>query len=121
MSLPEAGAPPVLLHNPRCSKSRAARALLEERGVAFEERRYLDEPLSRDELAQLHERLGRAPREWVRKGESAFGEAGLSADSDDGAILDAMAKHPILVERPILVTAARAVVGRPPEDVLGLL
>ncbi|MGH0031419.1 MAG: arsenate reductase (glutaredoxin) [Myxococcota bacterium] len=111
----------VLLHNPRCSKSRAAHALLTERGVDFEERRYLEDPLTRQELDLLRERLGRAPAEWVRKGESAFAEAGLGADAGDDAILDAMAKHPILIERPIAVAADRAVVGRPPEDVLELL
>ncbi len=111
----------VLLHHPRCSKSRAAHALLSERGVAFTERRYLEEPLSRTELASLRERLGRPAAEWVRKGEAAFAESGLGASSSDAAILDAMAKHPILIERPILVRGARAVVGRPPERLLELL
>jgi arsenate reductase len=111
----------LLLHNPRCSKSRAAHALLAERGVAFSERRYLDEPLSRAELAALRERLGRPAAEWVRSGEAAYAEAGLDATSGDAAILDAMAAHPILIERPILVRGARAVVGRPPENVLALI
>jgi arsenate reductase len=111
----------VLLHNPRCSKSRAVHALLTERGVAFTERRYLEDPLSRTELASLRERLGRAPSEWVRSGEAAFTAAGLGASSSEAEILDAMAVHPILIERPILVRGARAVVGRPPETVLQLL
>jgi len=111
----------VLLHNPRCSKSRAAHALLTERGVAFAERRYLEDPLSRAELAFLRERLGRPPSEWVRSGEAAFAAAGLGERSDAAALLDAMAAHPILIERPILVRGARAVVGRPPERVLELL
>lgn len=111
----------LLLHNPRCSKSRAARELLEERGVAFVERRYLEDPLSRDELDDLRQRLGRAATEWVRKGESAWADAGLGADASEEAVLDAMAAAPILVERPIVVRGPRAVVGRPPEDVLDLL
>jgi arsenate reductase len=111
----------MLLHNPRCSKSRAARALLEERGVAFAERRYLEEPLSRAELGELRKKLGRPAREWARTGEAAWSEAGLGPASNDDAILDAMARHPILVERPILVGAERAVVGRPPEAVLALV
>ena len=111
----------VLLHNPRCSKSRAAHALLVERGVAFGERRYLEDPLSRAELGELRKRLGRPASEWVRRGEGAYAEAGLAADSGEAAILDAMASHPILIERPILVRGARAVVGRPPEDILRLL
>ena len=111
----------VLLHNPRCSKSRAAKALLEQRGVRFAERLYLDDPLTRAELASLRERLGRPAAEWVRKGEAAFATAGLDAGSGEAEILAAMAAHPILLERPILVRGPRAVVGRPPERVLELL
>lgn len=111
----------VLLHNPRCSKSRAAKALLEERGVAFRERRYLEDPLSRRELEDLARKLGRSPHEWVRRGEPEYREAGLSKDSSDEQVLDAMARHPILIERPILIAGERAVVGRPPERVLELV
>jgi arsenate reductase len=111
----------VLLHNPRCSKSRAAKALLEERGVPFEVRLYLEAPLTRAELAALARRLGRPAREWVRRGEAAFAAAGLRPDSDEDAVLDAIAAHPELLERPILVHGERAVVGRPPERVLDLL
>ena len=78
MSLPESGGTLVLLHNPRCSKSRQTKSLLEERGVAFEERLYLEDPLSRAELDELGKRLGRPAREWTRTKESAFGEAGRS-------------------------------------------
>jgi arsenate reductase (glutaredoxin) len=113
--------PLVLLHNPSCSKSRAAQALLAERGVAFAVRRYLEDPLSRAELAALRERLARPAAEWVRRGEAAYAAAGLDASSGDAEILDAMAAHPILIERPILVRGARAVVGRPPETILTLL
>lgn len=111
----------TLLHNPRCSKSRAAKALLEERGVAFVERRYLDAPLSRTELATLHERLRRSPREWLRRGEASYAASGLDESASDDAILDAMAAHPELIERPILIAGDRAVVGRPPETLLELL
>ena len=121
MSLPESGGTLVLLHNPRCSKSRQTKSLLEERGVAFEERLYLEDPLSRAELDELGKRLGRPAREWTRTKESAFGEAGLDGGSDETAVLDAMTQHPILMERPILVRHDRAIVGRPPEDVLALL
>lgn len=111
----------VLLHNPACSKSRAARALLEQRGVACRERRYLDEPLSRAELEDLRDRLGRPASEWVRRKEAAFARAGLSEASGEDALLDAMAANPVLIERPILIRGKRAVVGRPPEAVLALL
>jgi arsenate reductase len=121
MALPDQPDRPLLLHNPRCSKSRAARALLEERGIAFDERRYLEEPLSREELTELRQRLDRPVAEWIRCGEEAFAEAGLEACLDEKALLDAIATHPILLERPILVRGARARVGRPPERILEIL
>ena len=111
----------LLLHNPRCSKSRAAHALLEERGVVFRERRYLEDPLDRAELTELAALLGRPTREWVRSGEAAHAEAGLDEASSDASLLDAVAKHPVLLERPILVRGARARVGRPTDALLELL
>lgn len=121
MPLPTSDDTLVLLHNPRCSKSRAALALLEERGVACEARLYLEDPLTRSELGNLAQRLGRPAGEWVRAGEGAFAEAGLGPQSEEGALLDAMAAHPILIERPILIRGERAVVGRPSENLLELL
>lgn len=121
MALPDDTERVLLLHNPRCSKSRAARALLEERGVDFDERRYLDEPLSREELVELGRRLGLPPRDWVRSGEAAWQEAGLGADAGDDAILDAIVRHPILLQRPIALRGTRAAIGRPPEGILALL
>jgi len=111
----------TIYHNPRCSKSRAALALLEERGVPLKIVEYLKTPPSRAELAALQKKLGTSPREWVRKNEDEFRAAGLSAQSTDAQLLDAMAAHPILIERPIVVRGQRAVVGRPPERVLDLL
>ena len=119
--LPDSDSSLVLLHNPRCSKSRAARALLVERGVAFAERRYLDDPLTLVELYELAARLGRPPREWSRRGEEAWSAANLADDASDDAILRAMVAHPILIERPILVRGRRAAVGRPLERILELL
>jgi len=121
MPLPESDDQLLLLHNPRCSKSRATLALLEEKGVAFEVRLYLEDPLSREELASVGKRLGRPASAFARKKEGAYAEAGCGPDSSEDEILDAMAGAPILMERPILVRGSRAAVGRPPEDVLELL
>lgn len=110
----------VLLHNPRCSKSRATKALLEERGVAFTERLYLEEPLSAAELRELGAKLGRPAREWVRSGQDEYRAAGLDANASDEAHFAAMEAHPILMERPIVVHGDAARVGRPPHDVLEL-
>jgi arsenate reductase len=112
---------PVVWHNPRCSKSRGALALLAEHGVEADVVRYLDEAPTRADLEDVLRKLGTDdPRAIVRTGESVYRELGL-AGADRDALLDAMAAHPILVERPIVVLGDRAVVGRPPEKVLDLL
>lgn len=121
MALPRADDRVLFLHNPRCSKSRAALALLEQRDTPLDVRRYLEQPLSVAELADLAKRLGRPALEWVRRGEDEFRAAGLSAASKEKDVLAALAAHPILLERPIAIRGARAVVGRPPERVLDLL
>ncbi len=121
MSLPDNDDELVLLHNPRCSKSRATMALLEEQGIAFTPRLYLEEPLSREELADLGERLDQEPSEWIRRGQAEYGAAGLDGESDAETLLTAMAENPVLIERPIVVRGRRAVVGRPPANVLELL
>lgn len=108
-------------HNPRCSKSRGARALLEERGVDFREVRYLDQAPTREDLERVLTLLGTAdPRELIRASEPLYRELGL-ADADRDALLDAMAAHPRLIERPVVIRGDRAVIGRPPERVLDLL
>jgi arsenate reductase len=111
----------TLYHNPGCSKSRTAKALLEERGAAFETVEYLKAPLSREDLEALGRKLGAPPSDWIRSKEAAYAEAGLSSASSEAEVLDAVAAHPILLERPILADSERAVVGRPPERVLELL
>lgn len=120
MTLPTDDSQVLLLHNPRCSKSRATHALLTERGVSFRERLYLDEPLDEAELRDLSERLGRPIAGFVRPREAAWEEAGVLPTADDDALFAAVAAHPILMERPIVVRGGAARVGRPPEDVLAL-
>ena len=112
----------TLLHNPRCSKSRAALDLLQSRGIEAEVVRYLDTPLDADALHTLLRRLDIAPRALLRTGEDAYRDLGLAdAALDDDAIVSAMVRHPELIERPILVHGERAVIGRPTERLLALL
>lgn len=111
----------LFLHNPRCSKSRAALALVRDAGVDLPVREYLREPLSVDELRAIVKALGVRPIEIVRRGEPQFAALGLSDDTPDDEVLRAMAEHPILIERPIVVHGGRAVVGRPPERVREIL
>ena len=121
MSLPVNEIEILLLHNPSCSKSRAAKDWLEENRTNFTERLYLEDPLTETELNDLAVRLDRPVGEWTRKGESSFGESGLSGDSSDADVIGAMAKHPSLMERPILIRGDRAAVGRPLENFEELL
>ncbi len=111
----------VVYHNPRCSKSRAAVELLRAKGVGLEIVEYLKDPPSRQTLEHVIDCLGVKPHAVLRTGESAYAESGLSPASGKDAILDALIKHPILLERPIAIRADRAVIGRPPENVLALL
>ncbi len=112
----------VLYHNPRCSKSRAALALLEEQGVDFEVVRYLESPPDEAGLRELLSMLGMTPLELMRRSEPVFGELGLgNGKVADGERIQAMVANPILIERPIFIAGGRALVGRPPERVLELL
>ncbi len=121
MGLPSSEDEILILHNPNCSKSRKTCALLEERGVDFATRLYLDDPLSRGELEDLATRLARRPIDFTRTGQAEFAAAGVTPESSDAQILEAMAAAPILMERPIVIRGARAAIGRPPEGVLALL
>ena len=113
----------TLWHNQRCSKSRGAREILTDAGVAFEERRYLEEPPTAAELDEVLTALGKEPWEIARMGEDVAKELGLKdLPHDRERWIEVMVANPILIERPILVTKdGRAVVGRPPEAVQALL
>ena len=111
----------AIYHNPRCSKSRQALALLQDAGIEPEIVRYLDQPLTAAEVEALIDKLGVAPHALVRAKEAAYEEAGLSDDSTRQQISRAIAAHPILLERPIIVRGDKAVIGRPPERARELL
>ena len=112
---------PQIYFNPSCSKCRSAVSLLEAHDIDAEPVRYLDDPPTPADLERLMDLLGiDDPREMMRTGEPVYAELELG-DRPRGELLEAIAKHPILLERPIFVVGDRAVIARPPERVLELL
>ena len=112
----------TLYHNPRCSKSRNALQLLEERGLTPNVVRYLDTPLSTAQLQALLNKLAISPRQLLRSGEDEYKALGLDDPQlSDTQLIEAMANQPKLIERPILVVGDKAIVGRPPEKILEIL
>ena len=111
----------TIWHNPRCSKSRQTLKLLEERGITPVVRLYLKDPPSTEEISSVIAKLDIPAISLVRTGEAAFRDLGLSKDTPSNDLIDAMAGHPILIERPIVLKGDAAVIGRPPEAVLALL
>lgn len=112
----------TLYHNPRCSKSRGALELLEARGLTPTVVRYLETPLSAAQLRDLLAKLNISARQLLRSGEDEYKALNLAYSGlTDAQLIDAMAAHPKLIERPILVAGDKAVIGRPPEKVLEIL
>lgn len=109
-----------IYHNPRCSKSRATLALLEERGIAVDIVEYLKNPPSATTVYDLLSRLEMDPADILRTGEPAFRESGLTTGSPAEELVELIVKQPIVLERPIVVFGNRARIGRPPEQVLEL-
>lgn len=109
-----------IYHNPRCSKSRATLALLEERDVDIEIVDYLNDPPDPGELKAVLGRLGLPARAIVRSNEAEFRESGLTLDADEAQLLQLISRHPRILQRPIVEVGARARIGRPPEQVLEL-
>jgi len=110
----------TIYHNPKCSNSRGALELIRAAGIAPTIIEYLATPPSRAELADLLRRAGLTPREAIRTKEALYRELNLDA-ADDDALLDAMIVHPVLIERPLVVTPKGVRLCRPPEQVLDLL
>lgn len=112
----------TIYHNPRCSKSRQTLAILEEHGINPEIILYLETPPDAATLKSLLKKLGKKPRDILRKSEDAYKDKGLgdSTLSDDD-LIQAMLDEPKLIERPIIVSGQQAVLGRPPENVLALI
>jgi len=112
----------TIYHNPRCSKSRQTLALIEDNNVQPEVVLYLETPPSAGDISELLNKLGLEARQLLRKGEDAYKENDLKNPAlSDAELIDAMAKFPKLIERPIVVKGNKAILGRPPENVLELI
>ncbi|SJZ89933.1 arsenate reductase [Enhydrobacter aerosaccus] len=112
----------TIWHNPRCSKSRQTLELLHEKGVTPKIREYLKEPPTKAEVEKLIELVGGDPAALVRDGEAEFKALKKKkAELSKAEIVTAIAAHPVLLQRPIVVAGSRAAIGRPPEAVLPLL
>jgi arsenate reductase (glutaredoxin) len=112
----------VLYHNARCSKSRAALELLRAHGAEVHVVEYLHTPPDLDRLLQLHAALGRPARDMLRSDAPEYAELGLDDPAcSDARMLEALAAHPHLLQRPIALLGDRAVIGRPPEAVFDLI
>ncbi len=111
----------IIWHNPRCSKSRQCLALLEARGGDLTVRDYMTDMPSVAELKAVMKQLGySSAHEWLRKNETIYRELGLKAIEDEAAVLKAMSENPKLIERPVVIYQVKAMIGRPPEQVLEL-
>jgi len=110
-----------IYHNPRCSKSRQGLAILEESKQEFTIIKYLDENLNESELSEIISLLQISPIDLVRKNEKIWKEQYKGKDLKDSEIITAMVENPKLIERPIVVNGKKAVIGRPPEDILTVL
>ena len=111
----------IIWHNPRCSKSREALQLLEENGIEARVYKYLDEKPSVLEIKGMLEALGITAKELMRKKEALYKELGLAKIDDEELLIEAMHKHPKLIERPIVIKDSKAVIGRPPKLILDLV
>lgn len=111
-----------IYHNPRCSKSRQTLQLLTEKQIKPDIVEYLTDTPSHTELKNLIKLLGINARDLLRKKETEYKQLGLdNNDLSDDQIIDAMIKHPKLIERPIVVNKNKAAIGRPPENILEIL
>ena len=108
-----------IIHNPRCSKSRAALELLNDKGLAPEVTEYLRNPLSAEQLEQISAKLGLKPSQFLRKGE--YTKLGIEMAQTEEGIIKQMVEYPVLIERPIVIKGDSARIGRPTESMLEIL
>ena len=110
-----------IYHNPRCSKSRQGLQILEESKIKFEIIKYLETPVSEEEITEIIKLLGIAPIDLVRKNEAIWKENFKGKELSDLEIISAMTSNPKLIERPIVINNGKAVIGRPPEIIKTIL
>ncbi|WP_418603817.1 arsenate reductase (glutaredoxin) [Hwangdonia sp.] len=110
-----------IYHNNRCSKSRCGLEILENSGKEFEIVKYLDDTLSAKALKEIISLLKIKPIDLVRKNEAIWKENYKGKTLTDAEVINAMAKHPKLIERPIVINGKKAVIGRPPELILDII
>ena len=110
-----------IYHNPRCRKSRETLELLQAKGVEPEIVLYLENPPNKNELKGIIAKLGIKPQQLIRKGEPVFKEKFKGSELTDDQWIDAMVANPKLIERPIVVQGNKAIIGRPPVNVLDLV
>ena len=111
----------IIYHNPRCSKSREALKILQEKNCSLAIIEYLKSPLSALQIKTLLKQLQLKPINIIRTKEKCFADLGLHETSADAELIKAMVENPILIERPIVTDGGKAVIGRPPENVLILM
>ena len=112
----------VIYHNPRCSKSRETLQIIEDNQVDTEIIEYLETPPDADELRRIIDLLGVSARDIMRSTESVYKEADLDDESlSDDELIDAICEYPELLQRPIVISGNRAVIGRPPSRVLEII
>ena len=110
-----------IYHNPRCTKSRQALQLIEEKGVEYQVVKYMDDALTPQELQGVLKKLGMSASELIRKKEQIWKDEFKDKEMGDEELILAMIEYPKLMERPIVENGDRAVVGRPTEKVLEVL
>jgi len=110
-----------IYHNPRCSKSRQGLEILQNTAMDFEIIDYIKNPISTNEIIDILTKLKIKPIELVRKNESIWKESYNGKNLTDNEIINALAENPKLIERPIVIHGEKAVIGRPPENILSVL
>jgi arsenate reductase len=110
-----------IYHNPRCRKSREGLAIIEKSNKEFEIVRYLDDIPSAESLTEIIKLLEITPIQLIRKTESIWKERFKGKEMSDAEIIEAMISNPKLIERPIVINNNKAVIGRPPENIISIL